>query len=278
MQLLRNSINIDYISVVFYSLIKTVVLVTFKMIKILILLSFANLITSQHDTHQFSNHSAFVHLFEWKWNDIADECERFLAPNGYGGVQVSPPNENAIINGRPWYERYQPISYKLVTRSGNEVEFANMVRRCNNVGIRIYVDAVINHMGCGTIGTGGSTADIGTTSFPGVPYSSLDFNPECDIQSYNNATQVRNCRLVGLPDLNHKVRWVQDKIVDYLNHLIRLGVAGFRVDAMKHMWPNYLSQILNRLDNLNTDHGFAPGSRPFVAQEVIDLGNEAVSK
>jgi len=36
-----------------------------------------------------------IHLFEWKWNDIADECERFLGPNGYAGVQVSPPNEHA---------------------------------------------------------------------------------------------------------------------------------------------------------------------------------------
>lgn len=33
--------------------------------------------------------SVMVHLFEWKWNDIALECERFLGPKGYGGVQVS---------------------------------------------------------------------------------------------------------------------------------------------------------------------------------------------
>ena len=24
--------------------------------------------------------SVFVHLFEWKWSDIAAECERFLGP------------------------------------------------------------------------------------------------------------------------------------------------------------------------------------------------------
>jgi len=27
-------------------------------------------------------------LFEWKFSDIADECERFLAPRGFAGVQV----------------------------------------------------------------------------------------------------------------------------------------------------------------------------------------------
>lgn len=27
-------------------------------------------------------------MFEWKWTDIASECEKFLGPKGYGGVQV----------------------------------------------------------------------------------------------------------------------------------------------------------------------------------------------
>ena len=37
-----------------------------------------------------------VHLFEWKWSDIGEECERFLAGAGFCGVQVSPPNEHAL--------------------------------------------------------------------------------------------------------------------------------------------------------------------------------------
>lgn len=88
------------------------------------------------DPHFAEGHEGIVHLFEWRWLDIADECERFLAPKGYGGVQISPPNENVIIAGRPWFERYQPISYKLITRSGNERDFLEMTRRCNAVGVR----------------------------------------------------------------------------------------------------------------------------------------------
>lgn len=51
--------------------------------------------------------------------------------------QISPPNENLVITNpwRPWWERYQPISYKLCSRSGNENEFKDMVTRCNNVGV-----------------------------------------------------------------------------------------------------------------------------------------------
>ena len=32
--------------------------------------------------------TVIVHLFEWRWEDIALECERFLAPAGFCGVQV----------------------------------------------------------------------------------------------------------------------------------------------------------------------------------------------
>ena len=30
-----------------------------------------------------------VHLFDWKFKDIADECENFLGRMGYGSVQVN---------------------------------------------------------------------------------------------------------------------------------------------------------------------------------------------
>lgn len=78
------------------------------------------------------------------------------------------------------------MSYKLITRSGNELELADMIRRCNNVGIRIYADIVINHMtAINGVGTAGSTADPATRDYPGVPFSDYDFhNPMCGIQDY----------------------------------------------------------------------------------------------
>lgn len=41
------------------------------------------------NTHYVPGHDTMVHLFEWKWTDIAKECEQFLGPMGYGGVQVN---------------------------------------------------------------------------------------------------------------------------------------------------------------------------------------------
>ncbi|OXA50887.1 alpha-amylase 1 [Folsomia candida] len=262
-----------------------------RVVPILVIVSLAVVaVRGQWEAHFTGGRTSIVHLFEWKWNNIADECERFLGPYGYGGVQVSPPGENAVINDpfRPWWERYQPVSYKLDTRSGSEAEFASMVRRCNTVGVRIYVDAVINHMtGSGSVGTGtgGSPYNGGTKEYPGVPFGPLDFNsypnecpnPSGSIDNYNNPIEVRNCELVGLRDLKMGTDYVRGMLIGYLNKLIGYGVAGFRVDASKHMWPGDMQAIFSQLNNLPTDHGFPANARAFLFQEVIDLGGEAIS-
>ena len=59
-----------------------------------------------------------------------------------------------------------------------------------------------------------------------------------------------------------------------MNDLVSLGVAGFRVDACKHMWPGDLEVIFGGLNDLPTSKGFAGGSRPFIYQEVIDQGGK----
>lgn len=200
-------------------------------------------VTAQFDPHFWPNRTAIVHLFEWKFRDISAECINFLAPHGYGGIQISPVTENAIVANRPWWERYQPISYKIYTRSGTEAEFIHMVNVCNSVGIRVYVDIVLNHMAAGNDivnGTGGSQANVTAFSYPAVPYNVTDFHKPCVIVNYMDAEQVRNCELVGLPDLNQSIPYVRDRMVQFLNHLIDVGVAGFRVDASKHMWPQDL--------------------------------------
>lgn len=220
-----------------------------------------------------------VHLFEWRFDDIAKECEDFLGPKGYAGVQVSPVNEYLVVGNRPWWERYQPMSYKIVSRSGDEGAFRNMVERCNKAGVKIYVDVVLNHMtgtsSSSAVGVGGSTADTITMDYPAVPYTKADFHtPPCGISDFDNPTEVRNCDLVGLHDLNQTKPDVQLKQVEFLNKLISCGVAGFRVDAAKHMWPSDLTKIFSRISHLNTSQGFERGAEPFIYQEFAGSGTE----
>ena len=113
-----------------------------------------------------------VHLFEWPWASIASECTNVLGPKGFGGVQVSPPQEHVVLpgSGYPWWQDYQPVSYQLVSRRGDRAAFAAMVATCHAAGVKIYVDAVVNHMAGGaSTGPGSSGTSRTWTSSCSAP-------------------------------------------------------------------------------------------------------------
>ena len=210
-----------------------------------------------------------VHLFEWNWPSIGSECTSVLGPKGYGAVQVSPPQEHIVLPGNnyPWWQDYQPISYQLVSRRGDRAAFAAMVSACHAAGVKIYVDAVLNHMqGANQSGVGSAGSSFSNLNDPGVPYSSSDFHTPCAIQSYQDRSQVQNCQLSNLTDLKTESSYVRGKEDGYLNDLISLGVDGFRLDAAKHMPVADIAALESGL------------SKPvYIYQEVIEGGNGEIS-
>jgi alpha-amylase len=212
-----------------------------------------------------------VHLFEWKWTDIATECETVLGPAGFAAVQVSPPQEHSLEPPNyPWSERYQPVSYSVArSRSGTGAEFADMVDRCGAVGVGIIVDAVINHMtnypspGVGSNGTAYSKYE-----YPGL-YTSADFHTPCALNNYQSAANVQDCELFSLPDLHTGRASVRQKIAGYLLMLARLGVAGFRVDAAKHIQQVELDSILILVNTTLAGEG---RPLPYVFLEFVGNG------
>jgi alpha-amylase len=214
----------------------------------------------------------FVHLFEWRWADVARECENFLGPKGFTAVQVSPPSEHAVLGGFPWWQRYQTVSYQLESRSGSRAEFVDMVSRCRTAGVGIYVDAVLNHTTGQASGTGSAGTKFTKYAYPGL-FTQADFHaPVCQIMDSDyafSAEHVQRCELVGLADLDTGSATVQAKLAGYLSELLAIGVRGFRLDASKHMAPPDLQAILSQVKPY-------PGEKPYYFLEVIDYGGEAV--
>src|SRR2546422_10018339 len=217
----------------------------------------------------------FVHLFEWRWTDIAGECETVLGPAGFKAVQISPPQEHSIVPSHDWSERYQPVSYSVArSRSGTGAEFTDMVTRCNAVGVGIIADAVINHMtNYPDPGIGSSGTHYSKYSYPGL-YTASDFHTPCIVNDYQSAANVQDCELLSLPDLNTGLASVRQKIANYLLMLARLGVAGFPIDAAKHIQQVELDDILRRVDSTLTGEGIA---LPHLFLEVIGGSGEALS-
>jgi alpha-amylase len=223
--------------------------------------------------NQGGRRDVIANLFEWNWSSVANECTGVLGPAGYGGVQVSPPQDSysrispAPIH--PWWEVYQPIDYNLTSRMGNEAQFKSMVATCRSAGVKVYVDAVINHM---TGGGGPSYGGVNISDkyvYPGL-YERSDFHhypadcptPDGNIDDFNNYLQVTKCELVSLSDLRTETERVRATLAAYLNKLLSYGVSGFRVDAAKHIGQADLLAIEARLSRT------VDGTRPYVALEV----------
>ncbi|MGW0131479.1 carbohydrate-binding module family 20 domain-containing protein [Streptomyces sp. NPDC003299] len=202
-------------------------------------------------------------LFQWNWNSVAKACTDQLGPAGYGYVEVSPATEN--IQGSQWWTAYQPVSYKLQNRLGSESDFTNMVNACHTAGVKVVADAVINHMTAGS-GTGTGGTAYTKYNYPGF-YQDQDFHScRTQISNYGDRSNVQNCELVGLADLDTGSDYVRNTIAAYMNHLISLGVDGFRIDAAKHIASGDLAAIKSKLSDPNI----------YWVQEVIYGAGEAV--
>ncbi|MEV4845466.1 carbohydrate-binding module family 20 domain-containing protein [Micromonospora matsumotoense] len=230
-----------------------------------------------------------ANLWEWNWRSVASACTDHLGPAGYGAVQVAPPQESISLptsadGVHPWYEVYQPVSYRLDSRFGTRQQFADMVTTCHDAGVRVYVDAVVNHMAGANnaesvVGYAGTDFSGPGYSFPAVPYGTSDFHRPGDncptsgaINDWNNEAQVTSCELLSLTDLYTEKDSVRTKIAGFLNDLIGLGVDGFRVDAVKHVKKDDFAAILGKLRNTTAEN-----KRPYVAQEIFDgAGNDTL--
>jgi alpha-amylase len=227
---------------------------------------------SHRAAQRAGGHDVIANLFEWNWRSVRRECRRVLGPAGYGGVQVAPPQDSLSRSGpapvHPWWEVYQPVDYRLTSRMGNERQFRRMVAGCRAAGVKVYVDAVINHMtGQGDLSYGG--VHYTKYDYPGL-YTSADFHhhpgdcPSADgnIDDFNNYLQVTKCELVSLSDLRTETPKVRRTLAGYLNKLIGYGVSGFRVDAAKHIGQRDLAAIESLLRRT------VDGTRPYIALEV----------
>jgi len=266
---------------------------------------------NQGPQYEGGQKGAIVELFGWPFDDIAEECE-FLGKAGYMAVKVFPASESILTfdtveNGElnPWWFLYQPVSYRLHSRMGDKKQFKNMINTCRQHGVRVYSDAVINHMAgngndmyadhrnnvgscvhwgpkAGSAGspwwtTGWQYENNAYTGirpgleFPSVPYTASDFHCERALNSWTDGNILNYGWLTGLTDLNTEKEYVQQRIADYITDMLSMGVSGIRVDAAKHISPADLAQIFKKLKS-NLGGGELPDD--FTAYLEVLFGGE----
>ena len=193
-----------------------------------------------------------LHAHIWPFSGI-EKAIPDIAAAGFNSVQVSPVQKTKGTS--PWWIVYQPCDLKIGNMVlGSDSEFRSLCQTAERYGVKIIVDAVLNHVGDN--GSAGNWANELDPSLKRWEY----FHRNGSISNYQDRWQVTQQDLLGLPDWNTQSSTVQQLHIDFLNLCVDAGADGFRFDAAKHMetsggedgnwagryWENVLGGIKNK--------------------------------
>ncbi|MDU0813707.1 alpha-amylase [Bacillus siamensis] len=185
-----------------------------------------------------------LHAWNWSFNTLTQNMKD-IRDAGYAAIQTSPINQVKEGNQgdksmRNWYWLYQPTSYQIGNRYlGTEQEFKDMCAAAEKYGVKVIVDAVINH----------TTSDYDAISdeIKRIPNWT---HGNTQIKNWSDRWDVTQNSLLGLYDWNTQNTEVQTYLKRFLERALNDGADGFRYDAAKHIelpddgnygsrfWPN----------------------------------------
>lgn len=171
-----------------------------------------------------------LHAWCWSFNSIKENMAA-IKEAGYTSVQTSPINAVVVGNGgdkkftEQWYYHYQPTAYTIGNyQLGTEAEFIEMNRVAEQYGIKIIVDAVLNH----------TTSDYNAIS------SEVKSIPKWThgntlVENWGSRWDVTQNSLLKLWEWNTQNPKVQQYLLKFLKNAVADGADGFRYDAAKHI-------------------------------------------
>ena len=107
-------------------------------------------------------------------------------------------------------------------RFGSRQDLLDLIQAAHAREMLVMVDVVANHVG---------PVDLNLTTIQ--PFNTSDcYHPKCQIEDWNNETQVLLCRLFNLPDLNQTNPRVRAHLLEWVSSLQDMGIDGLRVDTV----------------------------------------------
>lgn len=207
---------------------------------------------------------------------------------GFTALWITPPFVNRAVQGSSaGYHGYWILDFTSIDpHFGTQADFDAFVSRAHELGLKVYVDIVMNH-----------TADViaydDFTSF-GLPGSKKPYVPKGledvkgpswlnDLANYHNqgnignwsdSDQYRNGDFFGLDDVKTENEAVVDGFADvYSTWLVDHAVDGFRIDTAKHVDDAFFSRWIPALMDKVAGKAAAKGvavAQPQIFGEVYD--------
>lgn len=227
----------------------------------------------------------------WNWSMSTIEANlASIKSAGFTAVQTSPmqPQKDYYAGNTAkdaWWKLYQPLGFVIApdgcnNQIGTKSQLQSMVAAAHNIGLKVIVDVVANHLAdandshnslhatvqqyepeiYGSDGTisGGAKIHTNTTYAAGDSSHTTDGN-------------------IAIVDLDTGNSVVQQRVLSLLKEYIDCGVDGFRFDAAKHIEtnnpsePNGSSQFWPTVINGATSYATEKGKEaPYYYGEILN--------
>ena len=197
-----------------------------------------------------------LHCLNWKLEDIQENLE-VIKEQGFTMVLTSVL-QGQKDDGSEWWKAYQPLHFDIKdNRLGNEKELRNLCAKGNEIGVKVMVDVVFDHVADGEFNEFNSKVTIPKR---------LQRTKE-QVSDWDSRWQVTNLSSGNLPHLNYDCLELQELAFKYIDKLINIGVSAIRIDQCKHIaLPNegstFFRNLLHRYSDKLCIYGeviFAPG-------------------
>ncbi|THC88087.1 hypothetical protein EYZ11_012469 [Aspergillus tanneri] len=186
----------------------------------------------------------------------------YIQQMGFDAIMISPIIENikGHVSYGEAYHGYWPLDlYSLNSHFGTHQDLLDLSDAIHSRGMFLMMDTVINNMAYITNGSNPAT-HIDYSVF--TPFNNSDyFHPYCKITDWNNFTNAQLCQtgdnIVALPDLFTEHSDVQDKLEKWAQEMIKIySIDGLRIDAAKHVNPDFLPKFGRAVDTFMTGEVF----------------------
>lgn len=123
--------------------------------------------------------------------------------------------------------------FELNPHFGTEKDLRSLISAAHARDIWIMLDVVANHV---------APVDLDFSQVN--PFNDAKYyHSKCQIENYNNQTQVELCRLANLPDLDQNHEFVSSTLLTWAAGLAAYGFDGLRLDTVPEVhadfWPKF---------------------------------------
>lgn len=186
------------------------------------------------------------------WAGLTEKLE-YIANLGVTAIWLSPVSDQQPLsrdNNEASYHGYFTRDFATPNEHfGDTAELQDLIDTAHGLGLKMILDVVPNHTADYFNGT--ATTYSPSTYKPASPLDNSAYyhhNGDCLFNGLETQTQIEECDLGGLDDLDQSNSTVSNYLIDTYKDWVDMGFDGIRVDAARSIPKDWLEDFEDAME------------------------------